>query len=510
MRIRVCLFGVAIAILGLGSAAFAELQNVIVGGKIEIYGAAYSDFYARGGAATPYGLWRLNGRPIGHAGTATGVTAGAHGISQGFGYAQQRTRLNVRADFTDDVGAFVEVDDVTDWGEDFRSGAYLTGADIRANSVDDVEFFQSYVEANNLHGLPLTLRIGRQALDFGSGWLVGSDYGGDPFIATSFDAVRLTYTGDSFAADAWWGKMSEAMNDFGHGDIDFYGIYLSCTAIEEMTFDLYWLYVRDDAAADLGLSPASMRLGRILDIADIGTTDLHTVGVRWTGKRGCWDWEAEAAWQFGQADATSVFSRPWPGLFGDDSARWGQGAGHAELGYTFETAWTPRICVGGAYYGGEDNRDISFGQWLNPFDRPEASLSFNRLFSIYCDDWFMDTTIQSNYWHAYIGAEIAPTEKLSFKGKLKHLEVVAPFDHPAFLLFPWWTHEGSSNLGWQSSLCATYQYSKDLSFDLGWHHYFTGRAFKDGAFIMENGTKFAGGFANGDGDYVCGKITVKF
>lgn len=510
MRVRICLFVAIGSFVCLGSAAVAELQNVTVGGKIEIYGAAYSDFYARGGEANAYGRWPLNGRPIGHAGTATGVTAGARRSNQGFGYVQQRTRLNLRADFTDDVAVFVELDDVTDWGEDFRSVNYLTGVDTRADSVDDVEIFQSYIEANNVYGLPLTLRIGRQALDFGSGWIVGSDYGGDPFIATSFDAVRLTYTGDSFTADAWWGKMSESLSDFGQGDIDFYGIYLTCTAIEEMSFDLYWLYVRDDAALDLGLSPASIWLGKALDIVDFDTSNLHTVGARWTGTRGPWDWEAEAAFQFGEADAASAYSRPWPGLFGDDSAHWGQGAGHAEVGYTLETAWSPRFFLGGAYYGGEDNRDISFGQWLNPFDRPEASLSFNRLFSIYCEEWLMDTTIQSNFWHAYVGAGVSPTEKLSFEGKMKYLEVVAPFNHPVFFLFPWWTREGSSSLGWESSLTATYQYSKDLKLDIGWHHYFTGGAFKDGAFIMENGTRFAGGFDDGDGDYVCGKITVEF
>lgn len=489
-------------------AAFGELQNVSVGGKLEMYGSYWSDFYTSG-PVSAYGPWQTHGRPLGINGTGTGISGGIDRVGQSTSYVQQRTRIHLNADFTDNVSAFVEFDDVETWGEDFRSN-YLTGADLRANSVDDVEVFQSYIEMKEIAGLPLSVRVGRQALDFGSGWLVGSDYGGDPFAATSFDAVRLTCATDTLTADAWWGKMSESMRGFAQGDIDFYGIYLTCAAVEDMTFDLYWLYVRDAANTDLGLSPLSVALARLTGRAEIDTSSLHTVGLRWAGKRGPWDWEAEAAYQFGNADTANLYSRPWPGLSGDTTAHWGQAAAHAEVGYTLDMPWTPRLFLGGAYYGGEDQREISFLDSLNPFDRPQAGPAFNRLFSITCEDIFLDSTILSNIWEAHAGAGIAPTEQLSFKARLQHLEVVAPFDRPVFALFPWWTREGSRNLGWQTWLTGAYQYSADLLFEFGWYHYFAGDAYDTGAFIMENGTRFAGGFGHEDGNYLYCKVSLTF
>ncbi len=54
---------------------------------------------------------------------------------------------------------------------------YITGADFRHDSTGGIEVHQSYLEASELFGLPLTARIGRQELEFGSGWMIGADRG---------------------------------------------------------------------------------------------------------------------------------------------------------------------------------------------------------------------------------------------------------------------------------------------------------------------------------------------
>ena len=71
--------------------AFAELQNVEVGGKLRIRGNMFS----------------LEDNDA--------------------SFVEQRTMLNVKADFTNEVSAFIELDSYDIWGEDFRSN-YLTGA----------------------------------------------------------------------------------------------------------------------------------------------------------------------------------------------------------------------------------------------------------------------------------------------------------------------------------------------------------------------------------------------
>lgn len=499
-----------LAALSLTLAARGDLQEIRVGGKIEIYGATYSEFFAPAGAVSRYRNFAMRGRAIGPNGTSTSVLANARG-SIGNSFFEQRTRLHVQADFSDGVSAFIEIDSIDTWGDDFRSLDYLNGVDLRADTSEDAEIFQSYIEAANLAGTPLSLRIGRQELEFGSGWLVGADPGPDPFTGLSFDAIRITYSGDTFTADAWWGKVAESMREFGNGDLDFYGVYLASSAIEDMTFDLYWMYVRDDQTTNLGLSPLSLALGTVFGLSDFDSTNLHTAGVRWAGEHGPWDWEAEAAYQWGEADALGALFRTYPGLFGDDDARWSNWAAHAEVGHTLETAWSPRVFAGGAYYGGEDRRAISFLQWVNPFDTPQASVSFNRLFSAWREDDVADGwAALTNFWKAYAGVTVAPTEKLELEAQVRYLEVIEPFRYPASFFFPWLSHEGASDLGWQTSLYVTYQYSADVSVDLGYTHFFSGGAIRDGSFTDQNGLQFIGGHGDDDIDYVFGIVTVEF
>ncbi|HQN02056.1 MAG TPA: hypothetical protein PLL36_13330, partial [Candidatus Hydrogenedentes bacterium] len=81
-------------IAGLGGVAVAELQNVEIGGSIRIRGNYF------------------NMDSIGDD-----------------SFIEQRTRLNVKADFTQEVSAFIELDSYDIWGEDFRSW-YLCGNDF--------------------------------------------------------------------------------------------------------------------------------------------------------------------------------------------------------------------------------------------------------------------------------------------------------------------------------------------------------------------------------------------
>jgi hypothetical protein len=112
MRFRTLL---AVALIAsLGGMAFAELQNVEIGGSLRIRG-------------NYFGLDSLGD----------------------VSFIEQRTRLNVKADFTQDVSAFIELDSYDVWGEDFRS-VYLTGSDFRGG--DNVDLYQAYIEARNLWG----------------------------------------------------------------------------------------------------------------------------------------------------------------------------------------------------------------------------------------------------------------------------------------------------------------------------------------------------------------------
>ena len=174
----------------------------------------------------------------------TSVFAWDDGQSNSLSFVEQRTRLNVKADFTNEVSAFIELDSYDIWGEDFRSN-YITGADNRAASGNDVEVHQAYIEANEMWGFPLRARIGRQELSLGSEWLVGVNDTNSLFTGLSFDGLRLTYGTDVFSVDAFYATLAEGGANEEDEDVSFAGIYGSYKGLENITIDAYWLWLRD-------------------------------------------------------------------------------------------------------------------------------------------------------------------------------------------------------------------------------------------------------------------------
>jgi len=511
--------GLLLAALAVSCASLADLQEVQVGGSIELYAAWYSEFFEPTWEAVRIPAEHLPGRAIGPNGTLTALRTDGTGNS--YAFAEQRTRLHVDAAFSDAVRAFIEFDSIEVWGEDFASN-YLTGIDARTPTDDDVEVYQAYIEASDLGGLPLRVRVGRQELVFGSGWLVGTNPDADPFSGLSFDAIRLTHEGEDYAVDLWASKLIDRSPLEEDGDTDFCGLYGTYAGIEGIELDLYYLFLRDaQEFHDTQSSWLTEWVEDILDLDDYSPTELHTLGARCAGERGAFDWDIEAAYQWGEADAVGAQFLLEELAYADDGASWDNWAGHGEVGYTFRGAYAPRVYIGAQYYGGEDRRDVSFGAWLNLFHRPKASVSFNRLFSDYEVDSFLDWSNLTNFWTALSGFSASPTDAIELGLDVAYLEVVEPFDWPAYIPlgkvrfpiapdFSFWTAEGAKDLGWQTTLWGGYAYSEHLGFEVGWTHFFVGDAIEDGAFVAENGLGFVCGAGDHDADYVYVMTTVEF
>ena len=520
----------ALVFLLVAAPVSAELQTVQVGGEIRILGEYYRNVDASpGGEAIRWpalaGANWLSARPIG---TFDGLGNG-NGILSAFrwnddgndtGLITQWTKLNFQADFTNEVRAFIELDSVDVWGEDFRSD-YLTGADGRAVSSDDIEVYQAYIEANEMFGLPLRARIGRQEICLGSQWLVGNnDSGPAPTWGLSFDAIRLTYATDVFSIDAFAALLAEGGIAEEDEDIWLYGIYGSYLGLEDITIDAYWLWVRDARSLnDTNFVWFVEWLEDIFDIDDYNVTNIHTIGLRGTGAIGAFDFEAEIAYQWG--DAGQVGSLFTPFLYGDDGAEYSEWGMNLELGYSFDVIWQPRVYLGYAYLGGEDNRDINWWEWWWPFDRPEASVSFNRLFSNTCYSDILCGTDLSNVHVFRGGVSAAPTESIELELAIKYLQADETFASPVYwnlgpFLIPiapalsFWTTENDDDLGWEVGLCGTYHYSEDLSITLGWTHLFVGDGLAEGNFNQSNGLGFNGGNSDDDAEYLYFETTLVF
>jgi hypothetical protein len=468
----------AVMMIGVGVPAFADLQNVEVGGSIRIRGNYYS-------VATPSDL---------------GFDSDNEASNS---YVEQRTTVNVKADFTDDVTAFIELDALNNWGDDFRED-YVSGQAL-SNSDDDnnysrtpssssngnftnVNLYQAYIETRETGGYPVTLRIGRQELIFGSEWLLGNNDTAGAFTGLSFDGITARYDADSWHATAIFAKLAENSPAEEDADADLYGIYATYTGIEDMEIDAYWLYVR---AAGLGNDGLGRDVDGFWPTNMVDTLELHTIGARVAGTRGQFDFEVEAAYQTGEvsegAGASGLVSRGGGGFV--PSIDYSAIGANAEVGYTFDTNYQPRVFLGAAYFQGGDNE----------FTDSSPDRGFNRLFSDWEYSEFLGNTDLSNLLILRGGASAQVTEKIDVSGVVTWFQA----DEET-------AGDSDDDIGIEVGLYANYQYSEDLYFEVGYAHFFSGDGIEDGNYIAGNGGSLVGGGDDEDGDYIYIETGISF
>jgi hypothetical protein len=434
--------------------AFAELQNVQVGGEIRIRGNWYSDSFT----------------------TTFGPFVVLDSDNPDALFFEQRTKVNVKADFTDDVTAFIELDSYNLFGDDFRGldesfDAYSSrgvsssfGSSILTN-VDNsngtpVSMYQAYIEMREAWGYPLTFRIGRSEMQHGSEFLVGNNDTSSIFRGLSFDGVWGTYANDQVSVTAFWTRLATNNNParWEHsGDVDFTGIYASYTGIEDMSIDGYYYYYRQAITDPFPFL--------------VDEYQFHTIGARFAGAKAGFDWDLNAAYQTGDSGIASPF---------DEVSAFGV---QGNLGYTFDIEVQPRVFIQGAYFDGDDQ-----------------DLPFNRLFSDHEYSEFLDDTSLTNIWFIGGGASAQVTESINVSGVVNYYRLVEDFGAPA-----------DEDIGIELAIYATYNYSEDLYFSAGYAHLFAGDALDPttgGIFVTAlSSTGFIG---DEDVDYVFLETGIKF
>ncbi len=457
---------VAVMMVGMTIPAFAELQNVKVGGSLRIRGNWYSEE----------------------------VATFDKDLQDDALYVEQRTRVNVGADFTDDVHAFIELDHYSNWGDQFRgldSEGLLSGADsidlsIHQYSDGSVSLYQAYIEMKDAWGAPIDIKIGRSEMQHGDEFLVGNNDTSSNFRGLSFDGVWLKYNNENFNLTGFWTRILQ--DTFlpleSSGDANFSGVYGSYTGLENMTIDgYYYFYHQASTVATVlnGLSDA---------------TELHTIGARFAGNASQFDWAANGAYQFGDSGLTDPSTAVDTA---DVSAFAVQGAG----GYTFDVNMQPRIFVNGGYYSGAE-RDST--------NTNTTDVGFNRLFSDHEYSEFLDTTDATNLWFVNGGVSAQVTEAIGLTGVVTWVNAVESRED---LEGPGFTDE--KDLGIEVGIYAKYDYSEDLYFQLGYAHLFAGNAFdvdganQQGADVTGLGLDTVGSGGQGDDiDYVFLETGISF
>ncbi len=216
-----------------------------------------------------------------------------------------------------------------------------------AEGDDAIDLYQAYVEIADYDQLPIGLKLGRQAFNYGDQRLVGSfDWNN---LGRTFDAVRVRYQQERFWLEAFAGSVvvvehsgfnqSALFNDTT--DQVFSGLYASTSAIASHTLDAYllWLFQENGNSGNTR-SPLPAAGSQGGDAS--GGMNVATLGARVKNdpkaSRG-WEYDAEVAGQIGR-------------LAGLDLAAY---ALHIGAGYESTLPWSPRVYLQYNHASGDRN-----------------------------------------------------------------------------------------------------------------------------------------------------------
>ncbi|MBI4597948.1 MAG: alginate export family protein [Candidatus Omnitrophica bacterium] len=276
-------------------------------------------------------------------------------------FLMQTTGINIGADLTENVSTFVRLANESDWARDAATGGGATG------TLSDFAVSQSYVTLKELFYSPLTVKVGRQPISWGRGFVLGSNL--IPSIVnrtndlhgsitaneftdfTAFDAIRATLDLSNMGglnipllADYVYIKLNEG--SVGRSDdVTLQGVNFS-THLDNHNAEAetYWLIKRDRSTKNLTdtggatTTPATDNFGSV-----------NTIGVRGSAKpvEGGYVF-GEIAYQFGRRalDGDAAL------IAGDAHQAWAWDLG---VEYTLQnTAWNPKLGWEWIFWSGKD------------------------------------------------------------------------------------------------------------------------------------------------------------
>lgn len=370
-----------------------------------------------------------------------------------------RLRLNTMASLTDEylndrAQIFIE-------GLDAQTGGYRIKA--QANQTDDLDLHQAYVNLVKLGGSDISVKLGRQELKYGKGRLIAAPVWANRIRA--FDAGVVRYEHNGFYADALYGQ------DVKYDDDKFNG-----SRNEEMLTGIYGGYQANKMAP--------LFEGYYLGMIDIkGTNDTHryTVGgrVQLTPQPGLVA-DLEVPIQFGKAGTTTAGAktiRAW--------------ALHADITKSFEEmTWKPKLAVGYDQASGDKDSNDSVSNTFMPLYQ-----------STHEPYGLMDLVRWQNVCNPEVSLTVNPTEKFRFTPQMDFFWLDSKSDS-------WYGSSGSATrtktsgdrnyyLGSEASIRFYYDFTKNIKFESGYAHFFTG------GYIKDTG-------ADDDADWVYSQLSLKY
>lgn len=409
----------AILVVGMAVPSFAAVENVKVGGDV-----------------TVYGIYRNNFDFIDDV------------VSKDQAHAYQTSlRVYVSAALSDNVSAMVRMINERAWGQNTDGGSDFT-LDL------------GYVKLADLMAPGLNLTVGRQEIQIGEGFVVGSAYNAtaagynanNALLATdlglqkAFDAVKVDYalSGLPMSFTGFVSKIDEAYGGTGTQDTTLYGVSMLWKP-ENWTLEPYYV------AQFLSGAPSA---------TDV---DMSVVGVRATGGVPAvagLSWKAEFAKEMGEA-------------FNADLKGW---AGYVGGTYKFDTAMAPYITLGYNYYTGWDGTGTDVDAWIPMYPSDTASrigkIAYAALFP--ANEGLALGVIPTGLQTIKLGFGMQPTEKIGLTLDIFNLRAnEVPAGAPV-----------GKAIGNEIDLGVSYKYTEDVTLGLDLGYFMSSDAIDDTATLL--------------------------
>ena len=457
-------------VFAVSAVAYAETQSVKVSGDIALRGFARHNYAVESGGAVE--------------------TNGAFESTQWATYLQSTAEVQVDADLTDNVSGVIRLVNQRVWGDgNYYSDATTNGVTHapfassitgRANGTPgqanafDVLVDLAYIELKEFLYSPLTIRVGRQDLWFGKGFIVGANLY-DPTNALfapeytairSFDAIRATLDYDPWTIDAVYAKIREraASSD---DDINLMGVNVGYVFDDYNAEAEAYYWLKKDRNPGSGTVTSVAMTGMPTGINTTGTTnnDVHTLGLRGSfDPIEDWTIAVEGALQYGgyigvqnQADARSRVGA------------WALDAMVEYRGLQEEYAWRPVFAAEYIVYSGEQdlgntaqtNNGVYTG-W-DPVYRGKFDTAIREFQNVFYRTAQPSSPSFTNQHQVLVRGSIEPTDDITVEGQWGVFWLYSEF---ALNNYPTNPQERDTYVGQEFDLKVTWDYTEDVTFGL--------------------------------------------
>ena len=452
---------VSVLVLALAIPAFAETQQVKVSGDLTFRGVHRS-------------YYDLNDADMG---------------DDDADFFMSTVELQVDADLTDNVSTVVRLVNQRNWGDSDYPTQYHTAAAPWAvgavtnawswkHRLTEVGVDLAYVTLKEMIFEPLTIRVGRQNLFFGRGFIIGANQVDPGFIQTqlhgavnmfpfhtdqrgigspeftayeAFDAARATIDFEKYApfvVDVVYAKINEGaiQEDM---DVDLYGVNAG------YMFDVY----NAEAEAYLWYKNDESSLNPTINSDDMDK--VYTIGTRGSFEPTSeWAFAGELAYQFGQ------YVNPAGQVGERDRAAWATDLVADYKGW-LDYTWSPRVGLEYVYWSGDHDVDQQGGTyqgWDRMFTRyfTTAIRPFQGIY--YMTDRHPTGADEglTNQHQLVVNGSIQPLDDLTFEAKAAQFW---------FAEQPDGRMNGKANkafgdIGSEVDLLTTYDYTEDVTLSL--------------------------------------------